>query len=87
MEGDRSLGVRQERAVEVGKTICSSTKLVFCFYTRATPRTLIIGARPESGEPANGRKVLVLFDIKHRAILPRITDERDAGCDLAVNNA
>ena len=51
------------------------------------PRTLVVGARPESGEPTNGRKVLVLFDIKHRAILPGVTNKRDARCDLAVNNA
>lgn len=50
-------------------------------------RTLVVGARPESGELANGRKVFILLDIKHRPILPGITDERDTRCDLAVNNA
>jgi len=49
--------------------------------------TFVVGARPESGKLADGRKVLVLLDIKHRAILPGITDERDTRCDLAVNNA
>lgn len=52
-----------------------------------TPRTLVVGTRPESGQLANGRKILVVFDIEHRANLPGVTDERDARCDLAVNNA
>ena len=56
-------------------------------YTSAALRTLVVGARPESGELANSRKVLVLLDIKHRTILPGVADERDTRSDLAVNNA
>jgi hypothetical protein len=56
-------------------------------YASMVLRTFVVGARPESGELADSRKVLLLLDIKHRPILPGITNERDTRCDLAVNNA